>query len=304
MTLEITYDTPVPAPDCGYIVKYRRYGASSYTEVSTSGSTVTAGMTTPACIEGTVQSDCCEDNLSVTTPFGINSYQQIFVEVSKNTELQQFQIDVTSEYGNPYDTVIAGTIFYTAFGDPYTEDYEITYPADSTEYTAYDGIASETAIITGDTFTCTPVFSGGMQIQQFDSVNTPNYFQFITTSGSTWDGSPTSLPSFTTNALIGLEVEDDIVTQANLLCSWIYDSIYEDGIAPYDAVILEVYDEDNALIGELRFPADPIGLRNITIFLQKADRELNTTNEFTMVAKWDDDSVINTLTFTLPEVTL
>lgn len=305
MTLEITYDSPIPAPSCDYIVKYRKYGATVYTEVAVTGTTLSATIASPCSIEGIVYGDCCDDSLSAGTPFGINSYQQLTVEVAVNVPLQKFDITVSSEYGNPYDTVVAGTISYTISGDPFTYDYEVTYSAGSTEELFQEGVVSAAAVITGDTITSVvPVFNTDGQIQQFDSVNTPNYFQFMSTTGHTWDGSPTTLPSFTTNALIALEVEDSVVTQANLLCSWVYDSVYEDGVAPYDFVTFQVYDEDNALLSEQRQPVSPVGLRNITLFLEKAARELNTTNVFTMVTKWDDDSTIASLEFTLPEVTL
>lgn len=304
MTLEITYDTPTPAPTCGYLVQYRKRGAPAYTEVSTSGSTVTALIAAPCCIEGSVTSDCCDDNTSTPTPFGINSYVQLNISIVVDVDNQQFVITITSDAGNPYDTIISGTISYTIAATPFTLDYTITYPADATESIQNIGPVSGSAIITSYTSPFAPDFDNVGELQLFDSVSTPDYFQFISTSGVTWDGAPTTLPSFTLDALIALEVDGDVVTEANLLCSWIYDSVYEDGVNPYDNVTFEVYDQDNALIGELRTPVIPVGLRNISIFLVKAARELNTTNVFTMVTKWDDDSVIDTKEFTLPAVTL
>ena len=308
MTLEITYDIASPPADCGYKVKYRKNGASSYTEVNTSGSTVSAVISAPCCIEGTVQGDCCDGNLSTTVPFGINSYSQIFVDIQvSNTPSLHYKAVITTEYPNPYRTVIAGT-FRTTGGGGQTLNYQITFPANSTEATVT--IIGITPVSINETIgniiinTLAPQFDNSGQIQLYDSELTPDYFQYIATSGYTWEGSPSVLPSFILTGLIALEVEDDVVTQANLLCTWIYDSVYEDGVNPYDAVTFEIYDEDNALIGELRAGTGIKGLNNISIFLQKADRELNTTNEFTMVTKWDDDSVIATLTFTLPEITL
>jgi len=304
MTLEITYDSPSPAPECGYLVKYRKNGAPAYTEVTTSGTTVTSAIAAPCCIEGMVIADCCSDNESDPLAFGINSYAQLTIEIVNDTDIQQFVATVTSDYGNPYDTIISGTINYTITGDPYTLDYTITYPAGETELIENLGAVSTVAIITSYTAPFAPDFDNVGELQLFDAVTTPDYFMFLSTSGVTWDGSPTSLPSFTVNSLIALEIEDEVVTQANLLCSWIYDSLYEAGVNPYDNVTFEVYDEDNALIGETRVPVSPLGLRNLTIFLQRADRDLNTSNTFTMVTKWDDDSTIVSKDFTLPTVTL
>lgn len=307
MTLEINYNIPSPPASCGYIAKYRQYGAPVYTTVTTTGSTVTAVIDSPCCIEGYIQGDCC-DAVSTIAPFGINSYVQIFVDIQvTNTPLLRYQAVVTTEYANPYDTVLTGT-FYTDASGGQTLNYTATFPAGETEATITLSSPLPTSInetISDVTITgIAPIFINDGQIQEMDSVTTPEYFKYISTSGYTWEGSPTELPSFTTNSLIALEVEDDTVTQANLLCSWIYDSVYENGDNPYNAVTFEVYDTNNDLIGELRTATGSVGLQNITIFLQRNTVDLNTTNEFTMVCKWDDDSVINSLVFTLPSVTL
>jgi hypothetical protein len=309
MILSITYDTPTPPATCGFKAQYRKNTAAVYTEIlaEESATGMTATVAAPCCIEGYVQSDCCDGLLSVNTPFGINSYVEFETEAGNNTEIQQFTITVTSEYANPYDTLVAGTLSYTVTGDPYTLNYDVTLPAGETTITENIGVASISAIIVSNVVTShSPIFSYGGELQQTDPLRTPDYFAFIASpSGSTWDGSPTSLPSFTQNAFIVTEQdESENVTAGNLLISWIYDSIYEDGVTPYDNVTFEVYDSNSDLIGTNMVSTSTKGLRNTTIALTKDTIPLTETNEFTMTTRWDDNSEIVSKVFYLPPATI
>jgi hypothetical protein len=268
---------------------------------------MTATIAAPCCIEGYVQSDCCDDLLSVNAPFGINSYVEFETEAANNTETQQFTITVTSEYANPYDLLVAGTLSYTVSGSPFTLVYNVTLPADETTVTENIGVAPSVAIITTLVVRShSPIFSYGGELQQTDPLRTPDYFAFIASpSGSTWDGSPTSLPSFTQNAFIVTEQdESESVTAGNLLISWIYDSIYEDGVTPYDNVTFEVYDSNSDLIGTNMVSTSTKGLRNTTIALTKNSVPLTELEEFTMITRWDDNSEIVSKIFYLPPATV
>lgn len=309
MILSIIYGTPVPPATCGFKAQYRKNTAPTYTEIlaEESATGMTATIAAPCCIEGYVQSDCCDDLLSSNVPFGINSYLEFAVEEANNTETQQFTITVSAEYANPYNTLVSGTLSYTVTGDPYTLDYDVTLPAGETTVTENIGVAPTVAIITSNVVTSySPIFSYGGELQQTDPLRTPDYFMFIASpSGSTWDGSPTSLPSFTQNTFVVTEQdEDENVTAGNLLVSWIYDSIYEDGVTPYDNVTFEVYDSNSDLIGTTMVSTATKGLRNATIPLAKDTIPLTEDNEFTMTTRWDDNSEITSKVFYLPPATV
>lgn len=306
MTLEITYDTVTPTPSCGYKVLYRQKGASGYITVTTSGDTVTVnGIASPVCIEGNVYSDCCNDNLSLGAPFGINSYVQVFVDIQvSNDPSLHYEAIVTSEYSNPYDTYISGT-FHTDASGGQTLAYTVNYPAGSTDVTiTIDDLTPVSVNETISAITITnlaPSYPAGSQLQHYNGVDTPEYFQFIATSGDTWNGSPMILPSFTIDGFVVTEQEEDLtITEGNLLLSWAYSQIYESGENPYDNVTFRVYDSENSLLGQATISTSVVGLRNLTVPIVKANVVLNTSNVFTMKTVWDDESISSTKTFTLP----
>lgn len=306
MTLEITYDTVVPSPECGYKVLYRQKGGPGYTTVSTSGDTVTVnGIDAPCCIEGNVFADCCDDNQSIGSPFGINSYVQVFVDIQvSNDPSLHYEAIVTSAFGNPYSTMLSGT-FHTDSSGGQTLAYTVNYPAGSKEaIITIDDLkpVSLNETITDITITnIAPSYPAGSQLQHNNGVLTPDYFAFIATSGDTWNGSPIVLPSFTIDGFVVTEQEEDLtITEGNLLTSWAYGSIYENGDNPYDNVTFTVRDSNNALIGTAAIATNVKGLRNLTIPLTRALIDLNTTNVFTMRTLWDNEAVSATRTFTLP----
>jgi hypothetical protein len=308
MVLQVTFDTPTPLPTCGFKVLFRSNSASAYTTelLANSATGLTYELAAPSCIEGVVQSDCCESLISAGTPFGINSYVEFEVEAEADPDLQQFKITVTSEYGNPYDTVINGVVSYTVAGVPNTYNYSVTYDADSTEQEFIVGFVNPLAIVTGTSVTSyNPVYTYGGELQQYDPLRTPGYFEFYHATGSTWDGSPTSLPSFNQVAFIATEQdESENVTEGNLLVSWIYNEVYEDGVTPYDNITFAVYDSDDNNIGTTTVPVTPVGLRNASIKLTKDTIALTTSNEFTLVTFWDDNTEIVSKSFYLPPATV
>lgn len=314
MILTITFDNPVTLPECGFKVLYRAKGASSYTTIETSGTpsgtTVTASIEAPVCIEGYSQADCCNEQLSTTDPFGVNAYSQVTIdsiEVTNEPDLH-YVVNISSLYANPYNTFIAG-IFHTDAGSGSTLSYEVIYSSGTTSQTIAivspvpDSLNETISDITIDNIA--PEFYGnGGQLQLFDPIATPEYFQFIATSGSTWDGSPTSLPSFTLDEFNVTETDvDSNVTSGNLLVSWIYDTMASGGTTPYDTVTFEVYDLNSDLIGSITTIVTPLGARYLTIALNKASVDLNDSNIFTMVTKWDNGAIITTKEFYLPSPT-
>lgn len=308
MTLTLAWTNPTPLPTCGYKAFYRRPKDSAYTESDTSG--MTSGSTTialplsaVASYEGYIQTDCCSDLLSDGVPFGVNGYSQFTIAISIVVIHQQWLVTVTSPFANPYDTIISGTINFTLLGTPTTQDYTITYAAGSTSYAVEVGVANGSAVFVSNVITAyAPEFDNGGQLQQFDPALTPSYFQLLDTSGHTWTGSPTSLPSFTLDAFNVTEVDGSSNPIAgDLLLSWIQPSAYSGGTSPYNIITITVTDQDNALLGETIVSTLTNGLRNTTISLTKAARALSTSTLFTMKTYWADDGLITTKTFYLPD---
>lgn len=307
-TLSLTWDNPIPHPDCGYKAFYRRKGDSEYTEIDTSGSTsgttnIVAQLSAPANIEGYITSDCCSGSESVGAPFGINSYSPFNVDVVNNTIDQQYIATVSSEYPNTYRTLIQGTFQSTIDG---TVPFGVIYPSGSTSTDFIIDTASPAAVVSNIVVTSySSIFDYGGQLQQFDPFTTPPYFEFYWdgTTGVTWNGSPSSLPSFTLDAFnITEQDEDENALQGNLLISWVYDSLYGDGESPYNLITLEVFDPGNNSLGEVVLNASPLGVRNSAIVLTRFSEAFPLTDQtqLTMQARWNDESVIDSHSFYLP----
>jgi hypothetical protein len=280
-TITLTWDNPTPHPTCGYKAFYRRNGDPTYTEVDTSGSTsgtttVTATIAAPACIEGYVQSNCCDGFLSTELPFGINTYGTFAVDIVVDVPNQQFVGTVTTDYVQPYDVEISGEISYTVNGDPFTVVYSMTLVAGELSSTQNLGFVSASAIIVSYNVQANnPVFDYGGQLQQFDAISTPSYIGLYwdETTGTTWTGDPAALPSFNLQAFNITEIDTDtgLTLQGDLLCSWIYDSLYDGGAAPYNLITFEVTDPDSNVLGSVTIDPTVLGLRNTTISLTLAD---------------------------------
>lgn len=293
-TITLTWDNPTPHPTCGYKAFYRRNGDPTYTEVDTSGSTsgtttVTATIAAPACIEGYVQSNCCDGFLSTELPFGINTYGTFALDIVVDVPNQQFVGTVTVGYVQPYDVLISGEISYTVNGDPFTMPYSITLVAGELSSTENLGFVSSSAIIVSyDVQASNPVFDYGGQLQQFDAISTPSYIGLYwdETTGTTWAGDPAALPSFNIQAFNITEIDTDtgLTLQGDLLCSWIYDSLYNGGATPYNLITFEVTDPNNNILGSITIDPTVLGLRNTTISLTLADNAypLDDTTLFTM----------------------
>jgi hypothetical protein len=280
-TITLTWDNPTPHPTCGYKAFYRRNGDPTYAEVDTSGSTsgtttVTATIAAPACIEGYVQSNCCDLSVSAQIPFGINAYGTFAVDIVVDVPTQQFVGTATVDYVQPYDVEISGEISYTVNGDPFTMPYSMTLVAGELSSTENLGSVSASAIIVSyDVQASNPVFDYGGELQQFDAISTPSYIGLYWdgTSGTTWTGDPAALPSFNLQAFNITEIDTDtgLTLQGDLLCSWIYDSLYDGGATPYNLITFEVTDPDSNVLGSVTIDPTVLGLRNTTISLTLAD---------------------------------
>lgn len=311
-TISLTWNNPVPAPTCGYKAFYRRNGDPDYTEVDTSGTTsgtttVTATIEAPACIEGYVQSNCCDGSLSSNVPFGINTYGTFNLDITIDVGLQQFVGVITVAEGQPYDLEVSGDINYTILGNPFTAAYNMTLPAGDVSGSSYLGVVSSAAVIDSyDVQASNPVFDYGGELQQFDAILTPSYIGLYWdgTTGTTWTGDPAALPSFNIQAFNITEIDTGtgLTLQGDLLCSWIYDSLYNSGATPYNFITFEISDPGNNVLGSVTIDPTVLGLRNTTIVMNLADNSypLDDTTLFTMDVSGSDGVSIGTHTFYIP----
>jgi hypothetical protein len=305
MNLNLAWTTPSPLPTCGYKALYRRKADPTYTEIDTSGTTLTLVVEAPASYEGNIVSDCCAGTggTSSGTPFGVNAYQALNVSASISGTV--LTVSANSHFGNSYDVIVTATANWQSGSTPHSITQQGTYPAGSTSGVIFhwDVAAGSTVDANGITDVLIgPIFTGGGQLQQLDSVNTPPYFGFYWSgniSGSTWDGSPLSLPSFTLDAFTPTELSPDGLTilAGNLNLSYIADQIFSNA---FTSLSLEVYDATSAFVGSTIISKTPLGLRTATITLTKATSPLTSATQFTVQAVWPDLTVIETKTFFLP----
>lgn len=309
MNLHISWTNPTPLPSCGFDAYYRRKGDNEYSTLATSGTTSgsTVHISAPASYEGYVKSDCCSGVVSPAAPFGVNAYSGVHIAISFTTNpLPSYIATITSTYANPYDTLITGTFVSTNTSGATTIGYTATYPADSVIVTVVLGNspASSSETISSPVITSiSPVFNNGGSLQQFDSVDTPPYFMFYdsSTSGVTWNGSPTTLPSFTLDAFNVTSQDTNLnILAGDLLISWIQESLYLAAVSPYDYITFQVKDADNVIIGSLLTTPGTLGLVNAIIPLTKAARALIPTTPLIMVTRWGNTSLISSKSFYLP----
>lgn len=308
MNLIVTWIEPSPYPICNFVTSYRRNYDPQYTDINTSGSTsgTTSGSTsilvsTPANYEGYMRSNCCSNNFSDQRPFGVNAYVQFSISISVVTN--NYTATINSPYGNPYPTLLTGT--FRANGNLLS--YTTTYPANTTSGTTTLFLATSGSAITNTSVTTVaPVFDQGGALQQFDSVNTPPYFQFYwngNTSGTTWAGSPLDLPSFIlrTFNVTAVSPGGDVLA-GNLLISWIAGSVYQSGVSPYNEVIFKVYDPDTSLMGTATVPVTSLstGLLTATIPIVKTTNTIGPATQFTLKTLWGNNSISSTKLFYLP----
>lgn len=313
MTLTIQWNNPTPHPTCGYKAFYRQKGGISYSSINTSGSTsattsLVVTTNAPACYEGYIQSDCCSDNFSENNGWAVNAYSPVGVVASIRTSPLSYIVTITSAYPNPYDTIIEGTYVSNLAG---TRSYSATYPAGSTSaVVVVSGTpASNAETISNTTIsTISPVFNNGGSLQQYDAVNTPDYFRFTATSGQTsgttfWNGNPMVLPSFTLDSFNVTEVDGSgVVQQGVIQLSWAQGVVYGSAVHPYNIINAQVKDPGGNLMGEAIWTMGTTGLKNVQITINKTSGyTISTVLNMSMVLTWADDSVLGTSSFYLPD---
>lgn len=307
--INITWGAPTPYPGCNYEAFYRAKSASTYSYVTTSGTTsgaTTIPVTLPAvgCYEGYVQADCCGDTVSIGTPFGVNAYQQLTVGIVSKGNPATYFVKFGSAYPNPYGTLVSG--YFTDSNHVGSISFSnVLLPGGSSNVLINTGISSYNGTISGVvTNNITPIFDNGGVIQQTDLLLTPEYFQYILTSGTTWSGSPIDLPSFTVDQFNVTELTTSgSVNAGQLIMSWIYDSNYNGSAAPpYDTVTFTVTDyNNNDVMGSVTVPTLTIGLRSTTINLvDMSGSGIRSSSPYVITATWSDTSVISSAKFYLP----
>lgn len=319
MNLVIKWTPPTPVPACGYIAQYRRKGDPAYT-LATSGSTsgitdyTVASVAAPANFEGYVQSNCCSENVSNVSPFGVNSWQPLTIGITVINSPLLYVATVNGNYNNPYGTYITGTFNATTTSGTTTVPYTVLYPANSTN--AQIEIVSPVPTTIATTISAVvitsinPAFDGGGSLQQFDSSLTPPYFQFYdgSTSGVTWNGSPTSLPSFTLDSFITTATDTTgTILSGNLLVSWIQHRIYGQTSGgtvpiPYNQINFIVKDGANNIIGTYSNIPGALGVVNAVIPLTRisSNYPLIPSTQFMMITQWSNGSTIVSKQFYLP----
>ncbi len=310
ISLTFTWDSPVSLPDGGFIGSYRRKAMSTpyntfVTSGTTSGNTYTLTVGAPANYEGYMQSSCIAlDSESSNDPFGVNAYLPLNFSARSNN-VAQLILTISSDFGSPYDTLVEGIIIGS---DSSSNPFSVTYTVGNTEQEyniASNILPANTPAISITISAITPTFNNGGQLQQLDTILTPDYFLFYNglTSGTTWNGNPATLPSFTLDNFIPTEQDvDENITKGLLNFSWIYDSIYMNGVSPYTFVTLKVLDPaDDSVMGSVVMSPTPIGLRSNSIEITKQVTAITSSNQFKLRLYWANGSNGGDLSFYLPE---
>lgn len=307
MNLIVNWTSPIPYPVNNFQIFYRRnydpFYTSFNTSGTTSGSTYLINVSAPANYEGYIQSSCAGETVSDHVPFGVNAYQSISITINivGSTAIGMG----TTLYPNSYPILIDLTVNYHIGITPETLTGTVTYPAGVTTFQVLDAGIDPAAVI--DSFvvnSIVPVFDNGGQLQQLDNVSTPPYIKTYwngNTSGTTWNGSPLILPSFTLEAfnVTAVDPENNPVA-GNLIVTWIADSIYHNAVSPYNQVTFTVYDPDSSVMGSSNAYPSTLGLQTAVIPMNLVSAPLNTSTEFTMTTQWGDTTLSATVVFYLP----
>lgn len=315
MNLTTTWNNSTPSPSCGYILSYRRKGDSVYTTIATSGSTQSTSLISvfpkvPANYEGFVQSNCCNGNLSLPDNWGVNTYSLLQAAVTVRVSPYNFILNLTTQYANPYPTLVTGS-FITQSSSTLT--YSQTFPANSTSVaitlpqTPGQG---ESGTLPTTINTIGAIFNNGGQLQQFDAINTPAYFEYISSSGQTsgttsWFGSPLVLPSFTLDSFSVTELNmGGSPIAGNLLFSWVQRILFNSGTIPYNVMTFNIAESDNlgVILGTVHVSLKN-GLTTATITFNKGMHNISPSTQYAMSVFWNDGTqpaTGNRVSFYLP----
>jgi len=314
MTLTIYWLNPAIHAACGYKALYRRKGASSYTELLTSGSTsgstsLTITASAPASYEGYIQSDCCDENLSAGDPFGVNAYSTFRITtIAVAISPLRYTATITSLYPNPYDTILTGSFVSSLAG---TVAFTGLFPANTTTTTiVLTAVAPINAVETFSNIQVSaidPVFNNGGQLQQNDPVSTPSYFHLYTsgtTSGvTTWNGDPMVLPSFTLDSFEVTETDvDSNPISGNLTMSWAHPYKYADGVFPYDEYSFNLtQNNDSDTVGGVSYIPVTNGLNVLVSSMIKTTAPITTTTPYKMRVYDSAGTLLDSRIFYLPD---
>lgn len=301
MNLDISWSVPSPAPTCGFKAQYRRKTDPTYTEVDTTGTTLALSVEAPASYEGKVFCDCCSESISNGVSFGINAYSLLSASAVVNN--QTLTLTLSSDYSNPYDTLVEGNITVVVQNNPQVVPFSVTYNKDNTTQDFNLGASQGQSVDSTEITVIGPIFNGGGQLQQVDPLSTPPYFKFYYSgeiSGNTWNGSVASLPSFTLDQFNVTELAVDGITPlaGQLMFSYILGTVFPNA---WDSFSIEVYDPSSSvLVGSTILSKLPLGLRSEVINLTKDVSPLDNTTEFVMKVLWPDNTIFDVKTFYLP----
>lgn len=307
--MTFTWNSPVTLPDGGFMGSYRRKAMTTpystfVTSGTTSGNTYSLTVEAPACYEGFMTSECTTlDSSSTGDPFGINAYSPLYGTGHIDTGTHNLILTVYSNFANPYDILVEGTV---TLSNATTVSFSKTYAAGNvTQSYNLGGSYSVNLTVTRVSYSAIdPTFDNGGQVQQLDTVLTPDYFAFYDglTSGITWNGNPATLPSFTLDNFVPTEQDiSENITKGILNFSWIYDSVYMSGVSPYSFATLRVLDPaDDSIMGSVVLPVTPIGARASSIEITKQLTAITSSNIFKLRLIWANGSNGGTLNFYLP----
>lgn len=307
MNLIINWTSPIPYPSNDFQIDYRRNYDPAYTGINTSGttsgSTYLINVSAPANYEGFIESHCDNaENYSDPIPFGVNAYQPFHFSSSVTGTV--LTIIGTIPYPNTYSLFGSITIYGHTTSGSSSVILTGTYPAGNTTYNGIQMVPLGTIIDNIVVNSLLPIFDNGGELQQYDSVNTPPYIKVYwdgNTSGTTWFGSPLTLPSFILQVFNVTAVDvDNNPLAGNLIVTWIADSIYNNAVSPYNQVTFTVYDPDTSVMGSTNAYPATLGLQTAVIPITMTSAPLSTSTEFTMTTQWGDNTVSATVLFYLP----
>lgn len=307
MNIVLNFTAPSPAPTCGFQATYRQKTSTSYLLAVSSGASMTISPV-PGSYEGNVYSNNC-DSLSVGSPYGVNL--RVPVKVGIVNTGADYQLYISSAYPLPYQQTIYGQFTQTTTNPTTvaTVSFQAIFPAGSpiatVLITLLDGITFIPVSGTYSSLSVTGIvanlpYSGS--IAHADPALTPsNATPYWIASGYTWEGSPTTLPSFTLDYFSPITYgSDGKALTGTLAISWIQSDLISGGGSPYDTVAFQVYD-GSTLIGQNPGVAtSKMGLNTATIGITKSSQVFNTTSVFTLKTLWTNGSIIKSLPMSIP----
>jgi hypothetical protein len=310
MDLSITFSSPSPTPACGFIATYRRKSESSYTSVTSSGTTIAIELDAAGSYEGKIYSDCCSGGTSDGVPYGTNLYVPVGIEITHDGA--HYQGELTAVHPIPYDVVISGSFDQTCSGVTTAKQFRAVLSADTTEDTVYLTIGDMvTQIQVGcaeptidnldiDSFSVDYGNEGDIPWNDVDLTPYNGIPYWDVNSGVTWSGSVAELPSFTLDQFTPTVTENDAATQGILYMSWINSSQYGEGGSPYGSTFFKVFDGADLIGTSGTVDTSIMGLHSAFITLTKDTQDLDEDSTFTFKTYWANGTLVSTQDITLP----